>query len=218
MSKGQSAEARQIVLALIENAERAGSPPGYQAGLWHLLGVAQHRLGSYDEAKAALNRGSQALNQGQQTAPELRIALLVELADVNLNQGDLGEANAVLRRALGFASKELPSRHPRLASVHHSRGILFWMQGQLSHAEKALRQSLTILEESRGHDHPDTAVVEGGLARLLTMTGRQAQAIPLIERSKTTLERIYGPLHPDKIVATCALGAAWRSPHRPGAS
>jgi hypothetical protein len=109
---------------------------------------------------------------------------------------------------MAIASQNLPSDHPRLASVQHSFAVLFWMQGNLSRAEKAFRQALTILENSFGSEHADVAVTAIGLAGFLTMTRRQAEAIPLLERSKASFERIYGSEHPDTIRATFALGTA----------
>jgi tetratricopeptide (TPR) repeat protein len=160
------------------------------------------------KAEAALSRGVQLRDHSAPAAPELAIALLVELADASLNHGHLDDANRVLRRAMGMASKDLLAGHPRFASVQHSLGVLFWAQGQLSRAEKAFRLSLTILEGSQGHDHPDVAAAAGGLAGLLTMTGRQAEAMPLFGRGKAIFDRLYGPAHPDAIGATFALGAA----------
>ncbi len=208
MAKGQFTGARQVVARLIEDAERTGSPPVYQAGLWHLLGVAENRLGRYEQAEAALSRGVQLCDHSEPAAPELAIALLVELGDAYLNHDHLDDANGVLRRAMGIASKQLPPGHPRLASVQHSLGVLFWVQGKLSSAEKAFRLSLAILESSLGSDHPDVAAALSSLAGILTMTARQADAIPLFERSKTICERAYGPVHPDTIGATFALGVA----------
>jgi hypothetical protein len=103
ISIGQFVAARQVVEDLVEDAERAGSPPGYKAGLFHLLGVVQNRLGRYEEASTALNRGLQASDHIQQTVPELILALLVELGDANLNQGHADEAYRGLVRAWRIA-------------------------------------------------------------------------------------------------------------------
>src|SRR5688572_21348082 len=81
---GQFARARQVIPGLIEDAKRTGSAPGWQAGLWHLLGVAANRLGRYEEAEDALKSGLQLCDHIQPAAPELTIALLVELADASL--------------------------------------------------------------------------------------------------------------------------------------
>jgi tetratricopeptide (TPR) repeat protein len=205
---GQFARARQVIPGLIEDAKRTGSAPGWRAKLWHLLGAAANRLGRYQEAEDALNRGLQLCDHMRPAAPELTIALLVELADASLNQGHPDEANRVLHRAMGIASKDLPPGHPRMASVQHSLGVLFWMQGQLSRAEKAFRLAMTILEGSLRAGHADVALAAIDLAGLLTITGRQAEAVPLFERSKTVFERVYGPDHPDTIAATYALGVA----------
>jgi tetratricopeptide (TPR) repeat protein len=208
VAKGQFAEARHVVAGLIEDAKHTDSPPCHQAGLWQLLGAAENRLGRYQEAKTAINQGLQLCDHSQNAAPELTIALLVDLANANLNQGNLEEANQILRRASGIASKDLPPGHPRLGAVQQSLGVLFWIQGQLSRAEKAFRLSLAIFENSLGADHADVAGALSGLAEILTMTARQAEAIPLLERSKTIFERLSGPAHPDTIGATYALGAA----------
>lgn len=208
IEEGHFGGARDLLADLVQRAHRNGSPVAYQAELYRLLGLAENRLGRYDEAQAALAHGVQLLDRNESVPSQLRVSLLVESADAQLNQGNLEQADRVLRRALTIASRDLPPRDPRLASVHHSLGILFWRQGQLSRAEKALRLSLTMLEGSLGPDDVDVAVVANGLAGLLTMTGRTGDAIPLFERTKAVLERRYGPSHPDTIGATYALAVA----------
>ena len=208
VAKGQFAEAHQLLAGVLEDAQRNGSPPAYRVELWRLLGSTENRLGRYGEAEATLNRGLEICDQSQQIAPELTIALLLELADANLNQGHLEDANRVLRRALRMAARDLPPGHPRFGAVQHSLGVLFWMKGDLSRAEKAFRQALTILENCLGPDHADVAVAASGLAGLLTMTRREPEGISLLDRSKAIFDRLYGPRHPDTISATFALGTA----------
>ena len=208
MNEGQFVAAHRAVAGMIDAANHNASPLEHQADLWRLLGLAENCLGHYEKAKAALNQALELCYQNRTSTPEFTISILVELADANLKQGLLDHAHRMLRRAMEVASKDLPPGHPRLASVHHSLGVLFWMQGNLSRAEKAFRTAVSILENSLGPDHADVAVTASGLAGLLMMTRRHTEAIPLFEQSKTVFERDYGRRHPDTIGATFALGTA----------
>jgi tetratricopeptide (TPR) repeat protein len=199
LAAGQFVEAHRIFTRLAQDSDRCQ--------LWYLAGISSNKLGRYEEAEVALGRAAQLCETGD-PAPEFKVTVLVELADANLSRGHLEEAKKVLRRASEFASKRLPPRHPRVAAIQHSLGVLLWIEGQLSRAEKAFRLSMAILEDNLGADHVDVAVAASGLAGLLTVSGRRAEAIPLLERSRSTFIGAYGSSHPDSIAATYALGAA----------
>src|SRR5688572_10426551 len=123
IEEGQFAGAGHVIEGLIAEATSKGSTRGYEATLWWIVGMAENRLGRYKEAKAALNHALQLCDGSEAAAHELTISILVELADANINEGRLDDANRVLRRAMAIASQNLPSDHPRLASVQHSLGV-----------------------------------------------------------------------------------------------
>jgi tetratricopeptide (TPR) repeat protein len=203
LEEGRFAAARDLAAALIEQAN-----PAAQARLLRLLGVSENRLGHYGEAATALNRSLEISARSETATPEITIALLVELANTNLNRGQLDEARRTLYRALAIAAANLPPGHRRLASIHHSMGVLFWRLGNQSRAEDAFRMAMTITERNLGPDHADVAAAASSLGELLNRTGRHADAIVMLERGKTILERIYGATHPETITATHALAAA----------
>jgi tetratricopeptide (TPR) repeat protein len=202
VTKGQFAEARKVSQDLFGDANRSVLAPNSQAGFWRLMGLVENRLGRYDGAQAALERGIKLRDSSEQ--PELMIALLIDLADVHFNQSALDEASRLLSRAGSIASKHLPRGHPRTGVIQHSLGLLFWLRGELSKAEKAFRLALTIHETALGRDHMEVAIAASALAGLLTSTRRQTEAISLLERSKTILERDLGSSNPNTIGATFA--------------
>jgi tetratricopeptide (TPR) repeat protein len=204
MDKGEFSAARDLAVELIAQ-EGPGSSPTYGARLRHLVGIAENRLGRYEQSSDALRRGLELCVGQEGTVPELTIALLEELAAAHSNLGDLNEADRALRRASQLAADYLPPGHVRLAAIQHALGTLYWSRGQLSRAEHAFRISLKMIERTAGPDHADAAAAAMSLGGLLSSTGRGTAAVPLLKRSLSTFERVYGPVHPDTISAAYAL-------------
>ncbi|MBI4605504.1 MAG: AAA family ATPase, partial [Planctomycetes bacterium] len=105
LRSGEHRRGIELVDALLEGLPEAtseGAPRGREAGRLHgRKGVLLHRSGDAAGAAASLEKGLE-LMAGAEGVPWLRERLWVEseLAEIRINQGDYGRAEAACRRAL----------------------------------------------------------------------------------------------------------------------
>jgi tetratricopeptide (TPR) repeat protein len=105
----------------------------------------------------------------------------------------LGEAEAVLRRALALSEEKLGPNHPSTATCLSNLGEALRMAQRFADAEPLLRRALAISESVHGPDHPETAIVLNNLALVLRGTNRVDEAGQIYHRVLAIFEKTYGP-------------------------
>ncbi len=208
--QGDYSKAHPLVTRLLREAPQPGSQNGvpYRAALYEILGTIEKALERYSEAQQAFEQGLKLCQQHSPELPELKVSLLVSLAETHLARGGFQQAHRELQRAFDTATAALPPDHLRLASVLDGFASLHVARGQLSRAEQFLRRALAILERRLGPAHPDTAVEALSLASILLSGQRRDEAVPLIEQSKFTLNQALGSNHPRTVFASYTLALA----------
>src|SRR5437762_108445 len=76
VNEGQYANARPVVIRLIDEAAGSGAANSYRASLLQLLGRVEHGLGRYKEAEQALSEGVELCERQAKPDPSIYVALL----------------------------------------------------------------------------------------------------------------------------------------------
>ena len=106
----------------------------------------------------------------------------------HLQLGNLGEAEKMLKAALGVAEKFGP-KDPRLAISLNNLARLHLGQKRFDVAENLCTRALAIAESERGPGHPDVAISLNNLAAVYREEGRFDEAEPLYKESLAIWEK-----------------------------
>ncbi len=131
---------------------------------------------------------------------------LVNLARVELMQGDVALMEPLLRRAIEIQQRELDPDHPDIALSFAALGGYHSGRGELGAAEPYFKRALQIRERALGPEHPLTLGMADQLAKAQVELGRLEQAEALFRRVLAVHERNLGPEHSDTAFALTALG------------
>ncbi len=131
---------------------------------------------------------------------------LIDLARIELMQGDVAPMEPLLRRAIGIQQRTLDPDHPDAALSHAAMGGYHSGRGDLAAAEPYFRRALEIRERVFGSDHVLTLGAADHLAKALAELGRLEQAEALFRRVLAVRERKLGADHSETAFALTALG------------
>jgi tetratricopeptide (TPR) repeat protein len=185
--------AADLAAALMERGDLEGAVRELEHALaidsaylraWYLIGLCHARRGDRSRAVAALERAAG-------TAPSLEV--LLALAAVHRDAGDLPAARLALRRALGGIS----AKPEALAEIYRALGEVHLREGAYDRAVRELRKAVAADEkEPEGH---------ALLGQALLLAGDR-------ERARAALERATkGPEPPPGVLRT--LGEAYLPDH-----
>jgi serine/threonine-protein kinase len=180
--------------------------PATRARLLGALGGIYSNLGLHREGAGLLDEALR-LSEGQ-AGPEAAALLptLLALGDARFRQGDLNQAEEVLRRAVAIATAhDTAADHARALTQLAS---LLGQSGRLEEAEATAREAIAIWELTRGADHVDTAAALANLGTVLLDRGRAGEADPVLARAVGILERDLGTAHPNFARAVNGLASA----------
>lgn len=131
---------------------------------------------------------------------------LIDLARVELMQGEVVLSEPLLRRAIAIQEVALDTDHPDAALGHATLGGYYSARGDLLAAEPHYHRALQIRERALGPEHPLTLLTVDQLAKAHVELGRLEQAEALFRRVLASHERSRGPEHSDTAFALTALG------------
>eukprot|EP00931_Biecheleriopsis_adriatica_P111043 TRINITY_DN85385_c0_g1_i1.p1 TRINITY_DN85385_c0_g1~~TRINITY_DN85385_c0_g1_i1.p1 ORF type:complete len:355 (-),score=86.49 TRINITY_DN85385_c0_g1_i1:38-994(-) len=160
-------------------------------------------LGHMDEARELLMRPRPAAAGPRQSLDEAVHA--ENLAAVLQANGQLPEAEVLVRKALGILEKAFPAsaRDVRPAGARARLAQLLHLQGRSAEGERLLRASLREYEESLGPEHTQTLQCVRNLAVMLKQLpeARHAEVLPeadaLLQRAAKGLTDALGGEHPE---------------------
>lgn len=150
------------------------------------------------------------------SAPPVSVTPQVEITALSnegmrlLDTQKLGDAEAILRRALALSEVKLGSNHASTATCLSNLGEALRMAQRFDDAEPLLRRALAISEGAHGADHPETAIVLNNLALVLRATDRLDEAGEIYRRVLAIFEKAYGPDHGSVASALNNLGQVLR--------
>ncbi|HMO44448.1 MAG TPA: tetratricopeptide repeat protein [Rubrivivax sp.] len=131
---------------------------------------------------------------------------LINLARVELMQGDVALMEPLLRRAIAIQAQALGPDHPDAAVGYAVLGGYHSGRGDLGAAEPYFQRALEIRERAFGGEHPLTLDAIDQLAKAHVELGRLEQAEALFRRVLAAHERHLGPEDSETAFALTALG------------
>jgi serine/threonine-protein kinase len=136
------------------------------------------------------------------------------VADLNLKNNKLDEAETHARQALAVYAQALPARHLYVAATRQLLGEVLLRRGQLSQAETEVRAALDIDLALAGPGNWRTARTEASLGWILIAEDKAAQGEPLLLEAQRKLSTMLGPEHPETVQATSRLTDYFHAHHR----
>ena len=113
-----------------------------------------------------------------------------------MDEGDLTDAEPLLKSARDIDEEALGTQHPNLAFDLNDLAMLLRERHLYGEAEPLAKHALEIEEASFGPDHPEVAIALNNLALLLAARGDYAGALGFEHRALLIQERALGPDHP----------------------
>lgn len=160
-----------------------------------VLGNLFQSQGRYPEAEASYRR-SLALAALDSAGDGQRVQHLSNLATALAQQGQLREAEALLRRAVDAARSDHGSDHPLTSTMLNNLGHVLMDLDELDEAEAVLREALSLRRARFEAPQPDLAVSVNNLASLLLRTNDLPEAVELFTESLDMRRALYGDRHP----------------------
>ncbi len=121
-------------------------------------------------------------------------------------QGNLDEAEPLLREALEISRRELGNGHPSTLTSINNLGLLLYSQGKLDEAEQLLREGLEVNRRELGNEHLNTLTSINNLGMLLLAQGNRDEAEPLFREALEVRRRTLGDEHPSTLDSINNLG------------
>ena len=139
------------------------------------------------------------------------LAALNAMADLNLDRGQIADAELILRRAIEALRRELGKAHPATLHCMTRLAIVTHYQGRFDESVRMFRQIVELRRRFQGRDHIDTRGAEVNLARMLYELERYAESEAHYAELLTWFQRRYGESHPITLNCMGSLGCAMRA-------
>jgi CHAT domain-containing protein/tetratricopeptide (TPR) repeat protein len=172
------------------------------------------RAGRYADA---ISLGQQLVAEAEKMAgkehPMVAMTLFT-LAELHRMQGDLAEAEPMLKRVLAMREKALGPDHADVAATLASLSFLAVTQADYRLAEQYVERALAIRTRALGSEHPDTAMTLVTLGRVRQHEARYADAEQLYQQALGLFEKALGPEHMNVAVALNNLSQVYKEQGR----
>jgi serine/threonine-protein kinase len=155
------------------------------------LGLLELEAGHFDESEQLLE-ASRAMDRRLGLTGADTAWVLINLASLAKQRGDLSKAAEMEREALRLREAELPPDHPLIATSLNNLGAVLTKLGQYGEAESLLARVLEILEPQVGTEHPYFAKATSNLGLVYLAREDPETARQLFRRSAETLARVLG--------------------------
>jgi tetratricopeptide (TPR) repeat protein len=127
---------------------------------------------------------------------------LFVLGDLYVLQGQLDEAEPILKRVLAMREKLLGPSHAEVANTLDRLANIAIARARYAEAERILQRVLAIREPTLGANHHDTAMTLVQFSRIRHAQARYAEAEDLTTRALAVLRKGQGPV---RMLAATAL-------------
>jgi Flp pilus assembly protein TadD len=169
------------------------------------LGLVLRMLYRYEET-GQLFRDALAMDRALYGEQHPAIAMdLNNLAELNLDEGNLAGAEALYQEALAMQSALLGAEHPEVARLLNNLAYVYYYQDDLATAESLLRSSIDTWRAAVGAEHPEVAGCMSTLGRWLADAGRDAEAEVLLRDALAQQEALLDANHEGTAITRMAL-------------
>jgi eukaryotic-like serine/threonine-protein kinase len=185
--------------ATLGEATRAAAAAGdsatmIDASAWRTFELTQHDRFELAEEVGEL---AEASAQHGRTPSDVAVRLDNTLGLLAAKRGRVKDAEALYKRALVLAQRDLGAEHPATQTTLNQLGNLYKQAGRFAEARKTLEQVLAIREKVVGKDHPDVASALNNLGNVYRVEGNLADAKRLYDRALAIRIAALGPAHPE---------------------
>ncbi|SDZ65075.1 Tetratricopeptide repeat-containing protein [Asanoa ishikariensis] len=189
-------EAQDLLESLSEHAGTVlGTDHVEVAMIANDLGVVHRALGRTEQARLLFNEAVAGLRAAGRTDTVGALPPELNLADLDLDDGDAETAIARYRAAHDTQVRHLGADHPQTLVTLSNLAEASRLTGQLSAAAGLHEQCLTSRRRVLGADHPATSVSMNNLAVTYQALGRADEAHQLLTSAVALHERALGERH-----------------------
>jgi len=161
------------------------------------LGSTLYLDADYDRAAQVLRNAVDIARHQLPSASVLRSEALDDLADVDVQQENDTEAEALCLEALAADRQRGEEHLEALARTLDSLGGVYLDRGSMPEAEKAMREALDLRIKTAGLRDALTAQAMNNLAAVLYLSGKYEENVAVLERALPIYEEVYGREHPE---------------------
>ncbi len=136
------------------------------------------------------------------------------VADLDLKNNKLDDAETHARQALAIYAQSLPARHLFVAATRQLLGEVLLRRGQLAPAEAEVRAALDVDLALAGPGNWRTARTEASLGWILIAQDKASEGEHLLLEAQKKLLAMLGPQHPETVQATSRLIDYYHAHHR----
>jgi len=179
----------------VKNAETLKADPAVQAELYQTLGSIYQKLGKLDQADPLLRS---ALERSKVVGgPDSRDVAdsLVTLGLLRLDQGQLAEAERLVREGLAMDRRHLPPNDPAVGKDTSALGRVLEERGAYDDAVKTLDETVR-LQSAQQEVTTDLSISISELATAHYYLGHLPAADSLYKRALAMDRELYGAVHP----------------------
>jgi len=136
-------------------------------------------------------RGLEVFRSVLPPAHDRTISTLLNLASVELSQGEYGRAEELQNQAMQAARQAYGDEHPLIARILYAQSDLAAAREDEVEAERLCVQSLEMRRRTRPADHPDIALSLRQLARFRRSRDQGREALALF-REALAIQQVHG--------------------------
>ena len=179
----------------VENARTLNTEPAVQAELFQTLGNMYQRLGKYDQANSLLTSSLEKRRSVWGADSPDAAAGLVALGVLRLDQGQLAEAERLVREGIAVDRRHLAPQDPALAKASSALGRVLEERGSYDEAVKTLDETIRI-QSARNEITTELSESVNELATAHYYLGHLTQADSLYRQAMGMDRQLYGSVHP----------------------
>jgi tetratricopeptide (TPR) repeat protein len=170
------------------------------------LGSTLYLAADYDKASQVLRNAVAIARRQLPSTSVLRSEALDDLANVDVQQENDTEAEALCLEALAGDRQRGEEHLEALARTLDSLGSVYLDRGSMPEAEKTMREALDLRIKTSGLRDAMTAQAMNNLAAVLYLSGKYEEAVTILEKALPVSEEVYGREHPEVAVVLNNMG------------
>jgi len=195
MQRGEYEQAEPVFLQAVDAARAGNVGPVRQAILLSNLAGVQKNTGRLSQAVENYTAAARTLADVLGERHAETITSLTSLANLHLQMGAVGDAEAVIRRAIAGMNASSGTNPFIVSYVENVGGIILCEQGNIAEGTSLARSSLQSRRELLPEGHWAISSGESVLGLCLTMAGEYAAAEDHLLRALDHLTETRGPDH-----------------------
>jgi tetratricopeptide (TPR) repeat protein len=176
-------------------------------------GLALHERGEYAKADAWF-RQTLKMADAAGAGEEVRMPVLVAVANQTFELGRYGEAERLFRRVL----REMEERHGKLYAEYGLQltnlAMVETARRHRDRAEALIREAIPILRAVEGEDGLRLALARNVLAETIMFEGKPVEAEQMLQQARTVIEKNLGARHERVAIVINNLAALRRMQER----